>query len=133
MDKLIVGDFEGERFWQDDRIVRLPNISSTESKNIVLAMDELQAIFSCNDSNINSYLFTRFKMNATHRDYLHDIGFKFNNLYCSVNNGFNYDKSSYKCLYEDNDGKEEIKGLNLDPFVINEYADDIKCKLLCKG
>lgn len=79
MDKLIVGDFEGERFWQDDRIVRLPNISSTESKNIVLAMDELQAIFSCNDSNINSYLFTRFKMNATHRDYLHDIGFKFNN------------------------------------------------------
>lgn len=133
MNKLIVGDFEGERFWQDDRIVRLPNISSTESKNIVLAMDELQAIFSSTDSNINSYLFTRFKMNATHRDYLHGIGFKFNNVYCSDNNGFNYNKSSYKCLYEENNGKEEIKGLNLDPFVMNEYADDIKRKLLCKG
>ncbi|MFB9330905.1 hypothetical protein ACFFSY_33605 [Paenibacillus aurantiacus] len=71
--ELIIGTFDAERFWRDPNLARLPAFHDPEMENVVMAMDELLFPFC----EAQDRLITRYRMNASHKAYLHAIGFEF--------------------------------------------------------
>ena len=69
----ISGTFDAERFWRDPNLAKLPSFHDPEMENIVMAMDELLFPFC----EAQDKLITRYRMNVCHKEYLHEIGFKF--------------------------------------------------------
>nr|VFK63476.1 MAG: hypothetical protein BECKUNK1418G_GA0071005_10343 [Candidatus Kentron sp. UNK]VFK70825.1 MAG: hypothetical protein BECKUNK1418H_GA0071006_10404 [Candidatus Kentron sp. UNK] len=83
---LHLGDFDSERFWRDTELARLPGIPDKQAERIVSVMDEL--LFSAcdryacagpNSQARDDVLITRRPMQAAHKEYLWEIGFRFRN------------------------------------------------------
>jgi len=71
--RLTMGMFDAERFWRDPGLARLPAFADRAAERIVAAMDEL--LFAlCEPDDL---LVTRYRMDAHHLAYLHEIGFRF--------------------------------------------------------
>lgn len=71
--ELIIGTFDAERFWRDPNLAKLPSFHDSEMENVVMAMDEL--LFPLCEAP--DKLITRYRMNVSHKAYLHEIGFEF--------------------------------------------------------
>lgn len=71
---LYLGVFDFERFLRPSNMALLPSFSSEQSNNIVQVMDELQWVFTKNDTDI---LITICPFNNCLKNYLSSIGFKF--------------------------------------------------------
>ncbi|TYP76813.1 hypothetical protein [Paenibacillus methanolicus] len=71
--ELIIGTFDAERFWRDPNLAMLPSFRDPEMENVVAAMDELLFPFC----EAQDRLVTRYRMNACHKAYLHELGFEF--------------------------------------------------------
>ncbi|MEI2281878.1 hypothetical protein [Paenibacillus polysaccharolyticus] len=71
--ELIIGMFDAERFWRDPNQAKLPSVHDPVMENVVMAMDELLFPFC----GAQDRLITRYQMNASHKAYLHEIGFQF--------------------------------------------------------
>ena len=66
MAKLILGDFSAERFWEDGNSARLPRMNVGDFQKIVMAMEELQVLFS----NPGDIVYTRGAMDREWLEYL---------------------------------------------------------------
>ena len=131
---LLLGTFNSERFWRDDRLTRLPALNDSEADNIVMAMDELLFVM-CQDSDI---LITHFKLNNAFKDYISELGFSFINNGIniispfSINNKENKDKSACQLLLETND-KDYYQTLLVSGIKISPYSV-LPCTIkMCKA
>jgi len=73
VNKLIIGEFASERFWENQDVAKLPQIPDTNANAIVHAMDELLFPFCKN----NDVLVTRYGFNPLLKEYLTKIGVSF--------------------------------------------------------
>lgn len=116
MAKLILGDFNAERFWEDDKSVKLPQIKVEDSQRIVMAMEELQVLF-CNPGDI---IYTRGPMDNKWVEYLRHIGLSCVNRYP---NGqcYDYGVSISEVLYNDSMQNGLFEGMEVEPFAVDGY------------
>ena len=82
--------FEAEKYWQSNQTANIPFIKSSSSELITSVMDELQVVFC---ENKNDVLITRLPIQQCLKEYLHDIGFEFENndfpITDTINEGIN--------------------------------------------
>lgn len=67
------GEFNVEKYWRDEKLAKLPEITDNQVENIIKAMDELLFVF-CSEKDT---LLTRFKIDPVQKEYLNDLGFLF--------------------------------------------------------
>lgn len=116
MAHIIVGDFDGERFWEPKNTAKLPVLKQSDGRNTAMAMEELQFLF-CKEGDI---LFTRYPMNEELKEYLKQIGFLFHNssICSSATIDYNHSVMRYLCD-EPLEFGEAVTNWKLDPFQIN--------------
>ncbi len=74
MEKYIhYGEFNVEKYWRDEKLAKLPEITDNQVENIIKAMDELLFVF-CSKQDT---LITRYKIDPVQKEYLNDLGFLF--------------------------------------------------------
>lgn len=76
MNKIYVAKFNAENYWKPENMVNLPAIKNKSLENIVHMMDEL--MFGLCEKESDCVL-TSIPMNEVHCNYLHDLGFAFQN------------------------------------------------------
>ncbi|WP_159886784.1 hypothetical protein [Paenibacillus puerhi] len=118
IEKIHCGTFDAEQYWRDPHLAKLPGLTDSENLRIVSVMDELLFTF-CSPSET---LITRKAMNRAHKQYLAEIGFRFQS------NSFDLDgelkeqgKSMLQLLFEtDTDmfalGNLAMENVELEPF-----------------
>lgn len=119
--KIHIGNFGAERYFCDKNKAVLPSFKDEQSDRIVSVMDELQFVF-CTD--VDDLLFTRFKLDNYHLEYLNNIGFKFNSYHLfEIINKNNIEKNIFECLLEQkssvypfNNLESKISAYMLDPY-----------------
>lgn len=97
-DSLYIGDFDSEKYWRDEDLIKLPAMKSSDSELIILGMDELLFPFCCD----NDVLITRIPFNKVLKNYLGSIGFIFNSsdeIYHTDMNDEN--KSIFEIIFND--------------------------------
>lgn len=68
--------FNSEQFWDSRLSVKLPAVRNKRLENIVHTMDELMFAFCKGEEDM---VLTTLPMNQDHLEYLHSIGFSFQN------------------------------------------------------
>jgi hypothetical protein len=125
---IIFGDFDSERFWRPKSLATLPIIVNPQSRNIVMAMDELFSAF-CNNSN--DYLISRYKFELTQLEYLGSLGIKFNNDF--VTNGSNYSDSLDKLILSEEKLLKDLSAIqhkNIVNYSLQKETDKFR-KFIC--
>lgn len=119
--KLIIGNFDSEIFWRDANCSKLPTFNDKQTTNIVAAMDEI--LFPlCRENDI---IFTRYKMNEPHKQYLYDIGFRFKANTIDIEPLTLIQEASGKCVFQllnELDDKSYFKELLPQNVVISPFA-----------
>ncbi len=122
MKNIIVGDFDGERFWESADVAKLPGLKQVSGQKIVMAMEELQFLF-CEKDDI---IFTRYPIDIDLKEYLHEIGFTFENICANSQETIDYSRSTLEYLLEEGEKHVAInKGMRIDPFGINRFTDTV--------
>ncbi|MEJ2069843.1 MAG: hypothetical protein P8X65_08575 [Syntrophobacterales bacterium] len=73
---LFMGTFNSEYFLRDNTICKIPFYNNEEANAIISVMDELLFVFSRDN---NDLVITRIPMDDSHKNYLSELGIKFNN------------------------------------------------------
>lgn len=109
INKIVMGEFPSEPFWDNDSFVKLPHISVPCSMVYNNAMDELLAAFT----DKNTILFTKMEFNHSLHKYFYSIGANF----ISENS---YPKESHNIFdeYALMRASKHVKAANLVPFAI---------------
>jgi hypothetical protein len=71
--RVFCGTFEGEAYWREPGLAKLPALPDSGSSRVVEAMDEMLFAFCAPGDT----LLTARRMDDAHADYLHSIGFSF--------------------------------------------------------
>lgn len=117
MAKLILGDFSAERFWEDGNSARLPRMNVGDFQRIVMAMEELQVLFS----NPDDIVYTRGAMDREWMEYLQHIGLKCVNRFPDAQ-CYEYGTSVSEILLHDGSKNESFEGMEIDPFAVDSYT-----------
>ena len=123
---LFMGTFNSEYFLRDNTVCKLPSFNHEEANAIISVMDELLFVFSRDD---NDLVITRIPMDAAHKNYLSELGIKFNNNdrpVCSLKdvNNFRVPTQICKLLINSNHGSDSYfqkiisPNLNFSPYAI---------------
>lgn len=129
--KLVIGNFDSEIYWRDTNSAKLPTFNDRQTVNIVAAMDEI--LFPlCRENDI---LFTRYKMNEQHKQYLNDIGFKFKANTIDIEPIPPLPEASGKCVFQllnELDNKSYFKELLTQEVVLSPFAVTPYVQAMCK-
>ena len=127
MDKtstLFMGTFNSEYFLRDNTVCKLPSFNHEEANAIISVMDELLFVFSRDD---NDLVITRLPMDPAHKNYLSELGIKFNNNempVCSLKDVNNFRVPTQICrllVNSNHDGyfqKIISPNLNFSPYAV---------------
>ncbi|WP_086929408.1 hypothetical protein [Agarilytica rhodophyticola] len=118
--KVQIGAFDFERFLNAPNQTLLPSFSKSSANNSVLAMDELQWVFT---SSSNDLLLTLLPFSRDLQEYLKKLGFFFNTRHLVDTEEISqelYQQDIFEIAAIDQDLKAELSGKNysLDPFCI---------------
>jgi hypothetical protein len=94
---LFLGTFNSECFLRDNAICKIPAFNHAEANAIISVMDELLFVFSRDN---NDLVISRMPMDSSHRNYLCELGIRFNNNeipVCSLEDVNNFQTPTQIC------------------------------------
>ncbi|MBU3103939.1 hypothetical protein [Clostridium gasigenes] len=124
---ILIGEFNSEKYWQEEGYAKLPEIPDKNSYNVIHSMDEL--LFPLAKSK--DLLITRYKFNSFLKDYLEKIGFDF---LCTNKNietvETSKDNSIFKTIYDNLNLFSDIlpcdvTNMELSPYSIIGYCKEL--------